>query len=87
MVRELSGTHFDDKCPLCYLVLVKTKEREFRILIFKIQKKYGTEGWNKNISHLQSGGREIRRYMKQQVVLKLFFHMGVLTGIEIKVAF
>lgn len=56
------------------------------INICKTKKNDSTEGWNKNRSHLQSGGREIRRYMKQ-VVLKLFFHMGVLTGIEVKVAF
>lgn len=27
----------------------------------------GTEGWNRNISHLQCGGRKICRYMKQEV--------------------
>lgn len=51
------------------------------------KKKKGTEGWNKNMSNLQSEGRKIQRYMKQEVVLKLFFHMDVLTGVEIKVAF
>lgn len=57
------------------------------IYICSTKKNDGTEGWNKSISHLQSGERKIHRYMKQDLVLKLLFHMNVLTGIEIKVVF
>lgn len=39
------------------------------------------------ISHLYTFWRKKDGYMKQEVVLKLFFHMDVLTGVEIKMAF
>lgn len=52
-----------------------------------MQKIDGAEGWNKNISYLQSEGRGIQKIHETTSRFETIFHMGVLTGVEIEAAF